>query len=707
MKFASLVLSGLLLVVLAGCGSDGDSGRVNQLTADLEQAAIDLEAAEAARMAAEGERDAAQTTLQTTQGQLTTTRTDLQEAEGERDAAQDERDTAQQQRDAAQAEADAQRRAAEQQRLEEERAEAITRAYGLLEAMDVDFRGAMSTDATNVNRSDAAAKLGTSHPLQAPDPVRSPRISNNAPNIRQTAGSSVHINVFQDQSGEFSAMGGIPSLSLGGRGLSSTRLENTRPLNNTEEMAIYTDFRARNPMLLDLYTDYRRVVDSEKTNEIQIGTAGAPDVGTDGTLTTAGTVDVSEKMRENLRTLNEPMYGGILPEVLALQPRLSGVTLDRSAYRLQDDDYTVRYVLDTRLEDHDSDPNTPEVSRTYTQAIIKSFPAAFRGVSGRVQIARDLATEIEGNCGGSTPHADCATQLTAFHTANTFTITTRPRATTPVAYEPASYTVAAGGDDQWVFAPGSTSARVWVDDGNYLYFGWWQVTPDEADGVYDFHVIANGVGRWRDGYIDREEMTEQGYSLRARNNVVYTGPAVGKYVRTISAHEELDHAGEFRRDVVDGIFTANTRLEANFTAGVGTGGGGTVMGSITNFVDEGSGQAVPGNWQVVLGGELNPDNDNPSEVSPATISFSGATSDVPDAAVAVIKQLGQGGGDGALPSETQTGQQSWEVFFMADELSGPNTESGVPSLPAGAVGRFDVGLEAVIHFSGAFGVSKN
>ena len=243
---------------------------------------------------------------------------------------------------------------------------------------------------------------------------------------------------------------------------------------------------------------------------------------------------------------------------------------------------------------------------------------------------------------------------------------------------------------------------MWLDDGHYLYFGWWQVTPDQADGVYDFHVFADGVGRWRDGFINRENSNGvSNYMQREASNVVYTGPAVGKYVRTLGAHDELDHADERRRQAVAGIFTANARLEADFSEGLSSAAnGGTVEGLISNFVDEATGDAIPGRWQIVLGA-----GEDPSDIDPATINYTSSGSDITDA-LAVIKQIGQGGGQGALPTETQTGQKTWQAYFMADELAGPNTRAGVRSLPAAVVGRFDVGLQAVIHFSGAFGATQ-
>ena len=723
MKFASLVLSGFLLVVLAGCGSDSNSGRVSQLSEDLAQAQEDRDTALAAQMAAEGQRDTAQTALQTTRTDLTTTQTELDETE-------DERDTAQQQRDAAQADADTQRELLQDQVQEEADAESIQRAYGLLEAMDVGFRGPLSTDATNIDRSDAATKLAMTHPLGiSPE---SPRISNNAPTIRESASGSLQLTVWSDAGKrvpEFTAGSGIPSLTMGGSSLSSRLFERIDEADNAEELAVYTDFSARNVRLLDdLYTDYRRWVDAgtnetvsdtisltgdTETNEIRLASPlGNPSVG-DNVLQTPGSVDVNEKMRTDIRTLNEDMYGGIQKQVPALQPRLSGVSFEANSYTLQDNvdnsDYTIVYELandqDTEYTDDDE------------YSVVKRFPAALRGVTGWVQFRgapfdpqvdqggpdMDPMTSDGDVCTASPTPAECVTMANSL--SPTFMVVTRPRGTStnPVTYEPTSYSISGTGD--WTFLPSSAGARVWVDDGHYMYFGWWQETPDQADGVYDFHVFADGVGRWGAGFFNRENTAITVYDLATQSDVVYTGPAVGKYVRTIGAHDELDHAGERRREAVAGIFTADGRLEADFMK-VGTS---MVEGTITNFVDDGTGDAIPGRWQVILGDVGDGSKTKPPNVVPATnIAFGNMGSDISDTtAIAVIKQIGQGGGQGALPDEDQTGRQEWQVIFLADELSGPLTLAEQDSVPAAAVGRFDVGLRGVIHFSGAFGVSKN
>ena len=659
MKFASLVLSGSLLVVLAGCSSDGDSGRVSTLTEELALTQEELETAEAALETAQSQRDAARNTL-------TTTQTELDEAEEDLGTAQTQLTTAQQ-------EAAAQQVLAQEAQQEETSAEIITRAFGLLEAMDEAVRADSNNPDPANERIFAASVLGSSHPLEPPDPVRSPRISNNAPNIRQNAPSGVQLNVMQDLSGEFTRGGGIPSLSLGGRSLSSTLLENTTPLGAVQEMAIYTDFRTRDLVLLDHYDDERRVVTGVKQNEINVANTSSAD-----------TISVNEKMREDDKTGNAAMYAN-LDEVLALNARPSGVTLGSADYPLVRANYSVAFESEQTAGGGTPADTTDD---EYNNTVIHHFPASFRGVNGRLQNrnASTFPTTMGVSCQASPSHADC-TAGAAAASIPAFEIVTVLRSGSTNAYEPASYDA----QGNWTFRPGSATVRINIDDEHYLYFGWWQETPDEADGVYDFHVLTGSVGSWEGA---------PAHSLKQVDNVVYTGPAVGKYVRTISAHDELDHAGERRRDAVDGIFTASVRLEADFNATD------QVKGTITNFQD--GGQAIPGNWQVILIGGTTPPEDGSDAQTFANFTTN-PTNEEADlnatlmaSGVALIKQGGQAG---AIPEEDPSGRRMWNVQFMADERTQSLTGAMRPSLPPSAVGAFDVGLEEIIHFSGAFGVA--
>ena len=105
MKYVSLVLLGLLMVVLAGCSSGGDGGKsdlISTLEADLALVQADLEAAqdelattEANLKEKEGELTTTQGELTTTQGELTTTQGELTTTQGELTTTQGELTTTQ------------------------------------------------------------------------------------------------------------------------------------------------------------------------------------------------------------------------------------------------------------------------------------------------------------------------------------------------------------------------------------------------------------------------------------------------------------------------------------------------------------------------------------------------------------------------------------------------------------------------------------
>ncbi len=723
MKFASLVLSGLLLALVAGCSSGGDGGRVNELTADVGSLEERLETSEAALMKARADLATAQTQLTTAQTQLTTARSDLTTARSdltttraELTQAQTDLTTARTALQTAQANLTARQNELEmvqsqltstQSQLtstrtentnlqnqvtqivqEESDAEAITRAFGLLEAMDPDTRGAGQTGRgdTNIERQHAATVLAETHPMEGAP--RSPKITN-------LGTGSLRLGVMAD--GEFSSAGGIPSLSMGGTSLRSTRLTRDDPANKTQDMVLYTDFRPRSMRLLDAYLDERPedpADDSQKLNVITLANT-ATDTAM-GINEKAGDPPGVDDVDNEERFANAGMYEA-QDMTLVLQPRLSGVTLPRtgtqtlpaSAYSL-----SYEYVFD------DDDENDPLITTDdhYDISIIRSFPANLRGVSGQV---RYRYAEIDGSLTREDP-----TDLTSAITkgclnrsgalcrpdpgdADDVTLYNIPEMSFMVTTAAGSFErYAIAGAAPWTFDPNSDGATVWLDDGQYLYFGWWQETPDEADGVYDLHIIADGVGRWLSA------------NTPAIGTAVYTGPAVGKYVRTLSAANELDHAGERRRNAVQGTFTANTRLEADFVpaSDPNDDDGFDIKGTITNFRDGGT--AIPGNWQVNLGsGAMGTEE--------VVISFgTGTDDDLGGTPTAVIVQGGQAG---ALPTEDQTGQGTWELTFFQDEDTAAlyGLDTPVPSHPAAAVGKFDVGLEHVIHFSGAFGVAKN
>ena len=557
---------------------------------------------------------------------------------------------------------------------EETRAEAITRAFELLRAMDTTFRTSANDDQDpSRNRSANNTALGTTHPMEAAP--RSPKITN-------LGKSSVTLAVKAD--GEFKSGSGIPSLSMGGTGLRSALRQRTTAQTNMQELAFYTDFKPINIKLLDAYFDERPADpddDTQKLNVITLATAGS---------TTA--MGINEKTGDALsdeeRFANAAMYED-QDKMLVLQPGVSKSKLPRTgSYTLKASDYTVAYEY---VFDDDDDTNITDDDH-YDIVVIRSFRANLRGVSGRVQFR--YPTPVEGMRTTTTVQVPDPNNPGQNIDQIVYSGGCTTRSGTACRPDPPSgdtmsfvITTAAGSLERyamtgtaWTFRPDSASATIYVDDGHYLYFGWWQETPDQADGLYDLHLIADGVGRW--GAANYALLTGQ---------AVYTGPAVGKYVRTLSPHDQLYHAGEDRRQAVAGTFTADARLEANFTDS-------NVKGTITNFRDGST--AIPGGWRVNLG-------QGDTGTTATAITFANTGTDLSGTPTAVIVQEGQGGGT-ITPTETQTGRKTWSLMFFADEDTAALNALNPPvaSQPLTAVGSFDVGLDRLIHFSGAFGVKR-
>ena len=92
MKYAYLVLLGVLIAVLAGCSSGGDGGK-NDMIAELE---ADLEMVREDLLEAQGELETTKETLTETQGELETTKETLTETQGELDTTKETLTTTQQ-----------------------------------------------------------------------------------------------------------------------------------------------------------------------------------------------------------------------------------------------------------------------------------------------------------------------------------------------------------------------------------------------------------------------------------------------------------------------------------------------------------------------------------------------------------------------------------------------------------------------------------
>ena len=117
------------------------------------------------------------------------------------------------------------------------------------------------------------------------------------------------------------------------------------------------------------------------------------------------------------------------------------------------------------------------------------------------------------------------------------------------------YTIESG---SWAFHAADT-ARALVDDGSYMYFGWWKREP--ASGGPSFLAFADGMGA--DNSATR---TAEGNFDNLGGSATYRGPAVGQY----AIYQALGAQSS------SGSFTARAELTADFTANM-------LSGTVSNF----------------------------------------------------------------------------------------------------------------------------
>ena len=99
----------------------------------------------------------------------------------------------------------------------------------------------------------------------------------------------------------------------------------------------------------------------------------------------------------------------------------------------------------------------------------------------------------------------------------------------------------------WVFTPGA-SARVRVDDAEFMYFGWW-ARQTNTDGSWDYRTFHGPTGTEEDG--NRSTVDEMS---QLSGSATYQGPAVGHY----SFYQPLTAQSEY------GEFNATATLTADF-----------------------------------------------------------------------------------------------------------------------------------------------
>ena len=214
----------------------------------------------------------------------------------------------------------------------------------------------------------------------------------------------------------------------------------------------------------------------------------------------------------------------------------------------------------------------------------------------------------------------------------------------------------------WVFTP-SSSAKVRVEDAEFMYFGWW-ARETNPGGAWTFRTFHGPTGT--DGNGNRSSADE---ISQLSGTATYKGPAVGYY----SFYQPQTTHSEY------GEFSAKATLTANFTS-AGDGSGAeeeSVHGSIDQFVDH-------PDWTLTLkqtnisGGLV------PSGTNSVSWSIKGEATAAPDSG-------------------------TWEAAFYSNLPDSKRGGAGNPNedaTPTGMAGTFEAKYHHVGAIIGAFGAHK-
>ena len=499
-------------------------------------------------------------------------------------------------------------------RANEARAEANKRAFGLLRALQVEARTATVDDAGTTQ----IGPNGTTPPTVT--------IQNTPGGVRVTAGLA-----------SSSRATASPSLTVGGRRLMGTRLSRTEAGGFREEVVVYTDFLGRRVKLLDYEPFDTQVMGT------MVGTRDDRYVELDtGILGMRFLEKLIVQPTSSIRLTNDP--------VVATAPDIAD-TDDKITIK----NYTnPQNVTESEVDVRERPRAIAGVTLSHNtpgQSIVYKSRKGPREDNVETVIVPTLDSDIKVSFRG-TVRGVAGTFSCVGGNACDFTINTQAKATS--GFQALSYGLAG----TWQFKPSSAATTIPVDDEEYFYFGWWQRTPNLADGAYTFRLLAGGAGFW-----------ETTNTLPTSGTARYTGSAVGKYVKRTPL-DPLTFASVSEQQFSDGIFTADATLDATFTGASAA----SVQGTISGF-KEGS-TAIEGNWVVSLGAIEDP---------------FGLAGDTGTATLTI---------NGRAPVEDLTAND-WKVWLFKDHTT---PAPGNASTPRAVAGQFDVGLENdLLHISGVFG----
>ena len=243
------------------------------------------------------------------------------------------------------------------------------------------------------------------------------------------------------------------------------------------------------------------------------------------------------------------------------------------------------------------------------------------------------------------------------------------------------------GDTAWVFVPDEDASITYLDDMDYLTFGWWlskgeDGKPDDLTLIYE---DVNGFGA-----AARDETSTAGTALRG--SATYKGGAAGKYAMA-SATEDMYEGGHFTA-----MATLMVDFDADDTPVAGEPSdraGIALSGMIDNFM---TGDVSRPDWMV----ELMVDGDN-ADAATGMQPVNNLGSDLDETTVSLATEWSTG--------SAQTGTGMWDVMFWG---GGNETNTDNTSHPAAAVGTFNAHIGttdaantgAVGRLQGAFAVNK-
>ena len=686
MKYVSLVLLGLLMAVLAGCGGGGDDGVARTLEEDLALVQADLEAAQSELATTKADLEAREAELTTAQADLATAQSELATTKETLTTTQETLTTTQ--TDLVDANADLEDKEAE---LATTKADLMTTETELDTAEDQLTTARINLATATANLTNAQANLMTA---QADLTAAETDLEEKTTELTTTQAelATAKANLTAEQSDLLDAQVALKTaqdalaaetakLTMAQSDLATARANlaaETAKLTTAQSALTAAQTRANN-----LQTQVTTLTNTVASLRTQLGQAQQQVTDTQTTANQQiSTLEQTTRSDALLKALNPPNnpYGDTTLVQVTVPSRgslritapnystssVSGVPTGFRAARLRRTSgssqfeivaYTDR-ELNRRLIDHYGYPvdarefgvtTVPGTDNalTPTNVIAPSNWKVSHGFSTSVStIPTDMdkdATSYSGSFHGQSGSFNCGTNCRVELTA---TYDETADSQNKHALEMVAMTTIP--TDQTVFFRPGSSARIYLDsatgtsagigaDGQYMIFGWWKNTPESATGTYDFDAF----------------MQTSATPIPASGTATYDGPAVGAYVEQGLL---VGESGGARH----GEFSATAHLNV-------------VSGAVTGYVDgfrakpNGSSSTVSKSWRVNL------------ETGDAV----------------TVSLTGQGGG---------AASGDWDAEFLPNHTHS-RANDGTPQ-PLTAVGRFNASIAELLHVAGAFGVHR-